>query len=174
LNLSARSRVCKSIAMGTGSFGIGSIQLRSALALCVSVCALCAGVLVESQPLGIGLALARELRDDVHVVRPVRAAPAPADGGALASAGRPLPQGMTAPEGTLVPDFEGMDLRDAFERADALGLSLVARDRWGDRVGRRYASDYEVRRQRTAAGDLVEDGARIHLRVRMDRLLQGY
>ncbi|MEX1364236.1 MAG: PASTA domain-containing protein [Nannocystaceae bacterium] len=80
-----------------------------------------------------------------------------------------------APALVMVPDISGMRLDRARRELKAVGLRLVARDTWGDRIERSWYRDYKVRTQKVAAGTEVEPGSRVRVKARERYVAsQGY
>jgi hypothetical protein len=74
------------------------------------------------------------------------------------------PGGEAAP--LVAPDFTGKRLSVARREARALGIVLVARDPYGERVEPRFASYYRVKKQLTAPGAPLARGDAVQVRVR--------
>jgi hypothetical protein len=70
------------------------------------------------------------------------------------------------PAALSMPDFTGKRLSTARKEAKALGLKLVARDAYGDRIEPDFAAFYRVRKQLTQVGAHVKPGDIVHVRVR--------
>jgi len=95
---------------------------------------------------------------------------------ASAHAGNAEPQAAApAAREVVAPELEGKRLSIAQREARKLGLRVVARDEYGDRVPADAGRYYRVRRQLTEAGSQLEPGATIQLRVReIAALTTGY
>ena len=77
-----------------------------------------------------------------------------------------VPAVPAAADALVAPDFTGKRLSIARREARKLGLKLVARDEYGNRVPPESAQYYRVRKQKTEAGTELAEGDTIELRVR--------
>lgn len=83
-----------------------------------------------------------------------------------------LPQG---PALVVVPDLEGMNLRQARKTLKAVGLKLSARDTYNDKIPRDEWWDYEVRRQKIEPGAEVVPGTWVRVKARFEApAVMGY
>jgi hypothetical protein len=94
---------------------------------------------------------------------------------AAATVGSTLPRDVPARSATtsraepaplVVPDFTGKRLSVARREARALGLKLVARDAYGDRILPEFAGYYRVKKQLTQVGTRLAPGDTVQVRVR--------
>lgn len=90
----------------------------------------------------------------------------------------PMPAVVVEPEApttAIVPDLSGKSVRAARKQLKALGLRMVVRDRYNDKISRDEWGAYKIRRQKTEAGTEVELGSRVRLKARMRRsFAKGY
>jgi hypothetical protein len=142
--------------------------------LCLSALAVAALLFVERELARAELAL---LPDFAH-----EAVRAPPPLPALAASTEEAPAPATEPGRAepaqaaplLVPDFTGKRLSVARREARALGLKLVARDAYGERISADVAAYYRVRKQLTAAGTPLSPGDVVQVRVRDAAVAMGY
>jgi len=150
-----------------------ALRASSLLALCAG--SLCATVYAESRGADLWDAVGASRAASAPVVQPapVRTTPqdATVDGADEVAA---IPSGVQAPDGVLVPHFEGERLSAALRLAEQSGLAIAATDEWGDRIRASEASYYRVRKQRTEPGALVDEGATVKLSVRAFGAAMGY
>lgn len=129
------------------------------------------------EPVTAATASAALLRQPDLVAAPASSTPKPptlTNAPSTARTDEPKPE-PSEPKGIEVPDFKGKRLSQVMRKAKELGLRVLARDEYGNRITAQDAVYYRVQKQLTAAGSELLPKGQIAVRVReMVEYAAGY